>query len=227
MKSQASRNATGFTLIELLVVIAVISILAALIFPVFASARDKARQITCVSNLRQLGLAFQEYIEDNNEILPGAIDGGNGGAGVEGGWIYVTAFDPPSMDGVFVPSRGAVYPYINSAKIFVCPTDGIGQRSGDSYAVNSCVTKQDNLQPHAGKALASFEAPAAFALLTEEGDHTDDGILWYAGAVNAISSRHSGGSDIAFLDGHVKWMRPENALAQHFQTGGIDMAACP
>ena len=227
MKSEASRASAAFTLIELLVVIAVISILAALIFPVFASARDKARQITCVSNLRQLGLAFQEYAQDNDEMLPGAIDGGNGGAGIAGGWIYLTDFNSPSMDGVFVPRQGAVYPYVNSAKIYVCPTDGVGQRSGDSYAVNSCVTRQDNLQPHTGKPLASFDAPAAFALLTEEGDHTDDGILWYPGGINSISSRHSGGSDIAFVDGHVKWMRPENALAQHFQTGGVDMADCP
>src|ERR1700689_3865525 len=61
------RLAKGFTLIELLVVLAIISILAALLFPVFASAREKARQISCASNLKQLGLAFLQYTQDNDE----------------------------------------------------------------------------------------------------------------------------------------------------------------
>ena len=60
----------GFTLIELLVVIAIIAILAAILFPVFAKAREKARQITCASNEKQLGLAFIQYIQDNDEAYP-------------------------------------------------------------------------------------------------------------------------------------------------------------
>src|SRR5688572_13045481 len=59
----------GFTLIELLVVIAIIAILAAILFPVFAQARDKARQATCISNLKQVGLAFQSYATDYDEML--------------------------------------------------------------------------------------------------------------------------------------------------------------
>ena len=81
----------AFTLIELLVVIAVIAILAALLFPVFGKARENARRAGCVSNLHQLTLAFMQYTQDYDEMLPGATDGGNG-VGLSGGWVYYTAF---------------------------------------------------------------------------------------------------------------------------------------
>src|SRR5689334_1543195 len=64
----------GFTLIELLVVIAIIAVLAAILFPVFAQAREKARQAACSSNLRQIGLAFQMYMQDYDELLPDRRD---------------------------------------------------------------------------------------------------------------------------------------------------------
>src|SRR5579862_176895 len=92
---------TGFTLIELLVVIAIISILAAILFPVFAKAREKARQISCLSNMRQLGLAIYQYTEDYDELLPGDTDG-NGGQNVIGGWMFFTTVATASAhNGVF------------------------------------------------------------------------------------------------------------------------------
>jgi prepilin-type N-terminal cleavage/methylation domain-containing protein len=67
------RRHDGFTLIELLVVIAIIAILAAILFPVVAKAREKARQTTCASNLNQLGLALLQYIQDYDEYPPNGI----------------------------------------------------------------------------------------------------------------------------------------------------------
>ena len=121
------------------------------------------------------------------------------------------------------------------------PTTGPGQSAGDSYAINSCVTDTHTPnQPNPGKPLAAFDAPASFALLTEEafssgfslsdlgaGASTDDGILWYVDPTNAVSTRHAGGANVAFIDGHVKWYRPATLDAQHLRTGGIATSVCP
>ena len=94
------RHGFGFTLIELLVVIAIISILAAILFPVFATAREKARQTTCASNLKQLGLAFAQYSQDYDELLPCGLIGGEGL-----GWA------------------GSLNTYVKSTGVFDCPDD--------------------------------------------------------------------------------------------------------
>ena len=207
-------KAKGFTLIELLVVIGIIAIIAAILFPVFAKVREKARQITCASNMRQLGLAFAQYTDDYDERLPSAIDSGFGGAGSTGGWIFMNASGPLVLN----PAAGSIFPYVKSTKVYVCPDDANGQTSGDSYAVNSCTVElnpdgsTDHQQPHPGRSLNAFDAPSSFMLLAEEDwthdatGSTDDGILWYP--LNYLSFRHTNGSNIAFVDGHVKWYLP-------------------
>jgi prepilin-type processing-associated H-X9-DG protein/prepilin-type N-terminal cleavage/methylation domain-containing protein len=112
--SRKTNRGTAFTLIELLVVIAIIALLAAILFPVFAQAREKARASACVSNLKQLGLAFEQYIQDYDEFYPFGNYTYNGGRG----WA------------------GQVYPYVKSTKVFICPSDP-NPNDGMSYAMNS------------------------------------------------------------------------------------------
>ncbi len=105
----------GFTLIELLIVITIIAILAAILFPVFATARDKARQSACVSNMKQLGLAVVQYETDYDEMTPHGSN--NWGYGI--GW------------------GGSVYPYVRSKQVYVCPSDVSKSTIISSYGYNS------------------------------------------------------------------------------------------
>ncbi len=135
----------GFTLIELLVVIAIIAILAAILFPVFAQAREKARAISCLSNMKQMGLAFTMYSQDNDEKNPGGVScyfpGGNGWA-------------------------GQVYPYVKSKNVFLCPSDTTGNYEHSSYGYNS-----NNSAPTGTTAdsysIAKYVSPAKTVLLFE------------------------------------------------------------
>lgn len=226
------KRSTGFTLIELLVVIAIISILAAILFPVFAKAREKARQISCLSNMRQLGLAFYQYTEDYDELMPGDTDG-NGGANVIGGWMFYTAVATTGANThTFDPTRGSVYPYVKSTAVYICPDDTLGQESGDSYAINQCVegTKPTSgPQYRHGLSLAHFSSPASMMLLTEEGqwkangtsngyDSTNDGFLSLAFG-DGLTERHTNGLNIAFIDSHCKWYNENQVHALGLQTG--------
>jgi prepilin-type N-terminal cleavage/methylation domain-containing protein/prepilin-type processing-associated H-X9-DG protein len=101
----------GFTLIELLVVIAVIAILAAILFPVFAKVREKARQTSCLSNMNQIGKGLLQYVQDNNEALPAAWYGVNGGPST------------PAAGNVNYKWMDAIYPYVKSTQVFTCPDD--------------------------------------------------------------------------------------------------------
>ncbi len=224
-------RAVGFTLIELLVVIAIIAILAAILFPVFAKAREKARQISCASNERQLGLAFAQYTQDNDEYLPSATDGGGGGAKVLGGWMYFSQFTASTVapSGTFDPTQGSIYPYVKSRQVYLCPDDTVGQQSGDSYAMNGCAVSSSG-QPRLGKILAAFDAPASYLLLTEEAspnattDSTDDG---YLDPGNSIASmRHTSGVNVAFVDGHVKWYLTPQIGVQFLRYGGDSTMPC-
>jgi prepilin-type N-terminal cleavage/methylation domain-containing protein len=114
-----NRPQNAFTLIELLTVIAIIAVLAALLFPVFATARGKAREIVCVSNLRQIGLSIKMYTQDYDEFYPWAVDPTDKYTPqIWGGFPDFQAQIP------FMPyMHEALQPYIKSAELFHCPAD--------------------------------------------------------------------------------------------------------
>lgn len=122
-------KSSGFTLIELLVVIAIIAILAAILFPVFAKAREKARQISCLSNEKQIGLGIIQYSQDNDEILVSAWYGGNG---------YQRSDVTPGN--IKYKWMDAIYPYVKSTQVFHCP-DYNNDIAGACDA-NGCATGQ-------------------------------------------------------------------------------------
>lgn len=151
----------GFTLIELLVVIAIIAILAAILFPVFAKAREKARQISCASNEKQLGLGFMQYTQDYDEKMP------------EGNSTIYTYYSG-------VGWAGQISPYVKSSGIYKCPDDPTAANSvtltGDkapavpvSYGYNFHLGAfgYGSVNRSTGTTLAAMGAPASTVLLGE------------------------------------------------------------
>ncbi len=199
----------GFTLIELLVVIAIIAILAAILFPVFARVREKARQTTCLSNLKQLGLAAYMYSQDYDEWLPyDDLD-------------YDQSGDDSFGDGTW---RGMLVPYCRNAQIFFCPGSQIASRAFDgswndygmnaSYAINYAHWQPGSHTPPFGQPLAMIEAASSCILLMESsGIHEvanpdgEDAVAWVPDTAWAL--RHNGGANYYFVDGHAKWLKPQ------------------
>ena len=213
MINQRTQTRFGFTLIELLVVIAIIAILAAILFPVFQRVRENARRTACLSNMKQLGLAFTQYTQDYDELMPSAVKGATA-VNKPGGWNYYTTFASGTIPPVFDMTLGSVYPYTKSKGIYICPDDSLGQTSNDTYALSSCIAYSPvgtALAP--GKSLAQFDNPSGTLLLNEEaangaGSSTNDAYFLYG--TDTISLRHTGGSNVLFVDGHAKYYLLDN-----------------
>jgi prepilin-type N-terminal cleavage/methylation domain-containing protein/prepilin-type processing-associated H-X9-DG protein len=192
-----TRHRPGFTLIELLVVIAIIAILAAILFPVFARARENARRASCQSNLKQIGLGLMQYTQDYDEKYPGTY---STPGGVLNGWYYV------------------IQPYIRSTQLFDCPSasdvpnyDGAAWISSEklSYGKN-CVIAVDqpiSLTQVQKPAQTIFVGDAVNVRLVPEGYATVPS--WgTAGGIYVPKYRHLDTTNMLFFDGHVKTMKP-------------------
>jgi prepilin-type N-terminal cleavage/methylation domain-containing protein/prepilin-type processing-associated H-X9-DG protein len=190
----------GFTLVELLVVIAVITTIAGLLFPVLAHARERARQMTCLSNLRQIGMAHLRYLEDWDEQLP-----------------YWWQAGPPRPEPLgpytYWPER--LQPYLQSQAVFRDPSFSWWQprppevKLADyallTWGPGGSGTASDPFWcwPGPSLSLAQVTRPAEAVQLTD--GYTTTSIT------GGVVARHSGGGNIGFLDGHAKWMTQKQA----------------
>lgn len=215
------RRFYAFTLIELLIVIAVIAILAAILFPVFAQAREKARQTTCLSNMRQLGIALAMYTDDYDERC--FFFGHN---------VDLSRLDPLRPLGATRENRwwNQILPYTRmKGALLVCPSDS-GRlphvtedgKDGRPYVPRSYVANR----AAEGLTLSAVDKPAEIVVVTEKEDIFDDS--WYEPPKNLYNktrpgidfgrpvlamTRHSGGCNNMFFDGHAKWLSKGTLLA--------------
>ena len=212
----------GFTLIELLVVIAIIAILAAILFPVFARARENARRASCQSNLKQLGIGMQMYLQDVDGVFPPYYNYGSSFGGSNIGWAE------------------AVYPYLKSKQIFQCPSEPTNPGpAGDFDTDFSDYFYNANLGvgwpaygwgPSPSKYRVKDSELSASAVIVMFGDNISRPSYNYAGCFSstladcptaipqvgtvyppdsAARVRHLEGANYGFADGHVKWLKPE------------------
>jgi len=190
----------GFTLIELLVVIAIISILAAILFPVFAQARQQARDTQCMSNVNQLGKALYIYITDYNDKLPD--------------YRFYHLVQGADQD----VKAGGGYAYIKSREVFLCPMDkrtraGVSGKGTYSYTYNAFLVGQTPMQTwpeRPGRKFSSFQEPARTPTFVEERTYWEDpSYNWDINDpafiyIDRTSSKHAGRANSGFLDGHTK-----------------------
>ena len=231
LHSKSQREArVGFTLIELLVVIAIIAILAAILFPVFQRVRENARRSACTSNLKQMSLAFIQYTQDSDELMPCITDGALG-SGQLGGWVYYSNFGLGNQV-VFDPTQGSIYQYIKSTGVYVCPDDSFAQTSHDSYAISSCVGTYARVGStyRRGKNISQFSNPAGMMLLCEESSgsssgSTNDGYMNNNVNRDHVSLRHTGGSNFAFIDGHAKYSILDTTVSSESHSAIADQKA--
>jgi prepilin-type N-terminal cleavage/methylation domain-containing protein/prepilin-type processing-associated H-X9-DG protein len=222
-------SSRGFTLIELLVVIAIIAILAAILFPVFARARENARRASCQSNMKQIGLGFAQYLQDYDEKYPMGLsnDVTNPNRNDQGhfGWVM------------------ALQPYQKSVQIYQCPSETnapvaaptVTDDTGfNDYWVNRKICGWNNVDSCPGAACglnqATMNSTALVVLIGDGAKDDNTGQDDYKGRSTYMiksgafpnsststangnwGARHLEGANYGFADGHVKWLKPGKVI---------------
>lgn len=196
------RRSRGFTLIELLVVIAIIAILAAILFPVFMRVKEKAKQATCVSNMKQIALATIQYCADYDGLGPSRIDG-------DRLYAWNELLGPYGMPWV------NKYGKINTA--WLCTAGrytsfyGLQSRRAGDYMRGSHVNWNIEACPHPTDVVMIAECgieyhPSKPCLYCNKISITKPKGDWSAWVYTPIDTAHAGGNHGAFFDGHVKWL---------------------
>jgi prepilin-type N-terminal cleavage/methylation domain-containing protein/prepilin-type processing-associated H-X9-DG protein len=199
-KRDCTRARNGFTLIELLVVIAIIAILASILFPVFARARENARRSSCQSNLKQIALGMIQYTQDYDEKF--ALY-----AGADGGWATL------------------MQPYLKSDQILQCPSESRPSSFATitDYSYNLQLAYLQGVGP-AGISSATLTQSSLTVMLCDGiGAGNGDSFAWTNGCADGVTcapgfatfapvgdkaaQRHLDGQNFAFTDGHVKWYK--------------------
>jgi prepilin-type N-terminal cleavage/methylation domain-containing protein/prepilin-type processing-associated H-X9-DG protein len=183
----------GFTLIELLVVIAIIAILAAILFPVFAKAREKARQTACLSNMKEICLATMMYAQDYDEVYP--IDGAYS-------WYQMTQ------------------PYVKNDQVYVCPSWRQAAWPGKhSCTPNAMMATYAPYNRSSALPIAWVKSPADFILFSE--CNRNCGWTWRDQPTLDTTpvDLHNGGINCGYYDGHAKWRRRWGRLADMTDLG--------
>ena len=227
---QQRRSKDAFTLIELLVVIAIISILAAILFPVFARARENARRASCQSNLKQIGLAMIQYSQDYDEKTVAAW--GFGGSSNVSWDVRLAPYSAVRLQNDSTNNRGPL--------VLQCPSDSLARAAGygvRSYALPAWMQGDWNWVTVGsegtteGIALASIGSPATTLMTVEQhwqynylsningsmssgpGNATIASANVYATqSAGNLTPVHLEGYNYLFVDGHVKWLRPERTV---------------
>lgn len=208
---------SGFTLIELLVVIAIIAILAAILFPVLAAARERAKVANCLSNLRNLSTATRLYADN--------YDGGFPKAHI--GWIPT---GPPNIPdwagcqgwcGVVNPQLGSIWRYCNSAGIFLCSSDiGVAAPYGGGMGKNYPLSYTMNGECHLLRPDGTIAYPTRMLLFIHEGRNTIDDAtfnqfaMFLGTAGNLPAAIHHEGTCVSYLDGHARYLSYRAALQE-------------